>query len=148
AHSGTNSELGTRNSELGTAYAIQPLLSARPIFRSSGGEAFVRFDGKDDFMAIAGPVRSASNVTIFVLAAPRSNPGNFCALFSCSEAAQNDYTSGLNLDFGPASSKEMSILNLETAGSSGVYNFLQPGRNLAAALPFGGFHVFTVRSRM
>src|SRR5262245_11863307 len=127
-------------------HALQTVASHRPVFKTADGEALLRFDGAEDFLAISGPHLAFSNITVFVLAAPRTNTGAFSALFSTVEAGQNDYTSGLNLDFGPYPTRELSVLNLESAGSPGFHNFLEPGKNLAAELRLGGFHVFTVRS--
>ncbi len=128
--------------------ALQPVATARPVFRSDGSEAFATFDGEDDFLPIAGTRKLTPATTVFVLAAPRENRGKFSALFSCAEAGKNDYTSGLNLDFGPAATPQLSVLNLESAGAQGFRDWLEPGKNLAADLPFGSFHVFTVRSRI
>jgi putative heme-binding domain-containing protein len=85
---------------------------------------------------------------VFVLAAPKANNGNFSALFSTTEAAKNDYTSGLNLDFGPAQTRDLSVVNVESAGTTGFRDLLVPGVLNAAERPFGGFHVFTVRSHI
>ncbi|HET6406328.1 MAG TPA: hypothetical protein VFG14_00485, partial [Chthoniobacteraceae bacterium] len=135
-------------SEIGDAAAVQAAAPFRPTLRANDAAAFVRFDGKDDYLSVSGPRRLASALTVFVLAAPRGNPGSFSALFSTSEAGKNDFTHGLNLDLGPNPTKELSVVNLETAGASGFKDFLQPGRNSAADLAFEGFHVFTVRSRI
>ncbi len=132
----------------GTGVALQASRAAMPQWRSGGTEALVRFDGKDDYLWRTGGRRLAAEATVVVLAAPRGHAGAFSALFSMAEAGKNDYTSGLNLDFGPEGTAQLSVLNVETAGAGGVYDFLEPGRNLAADLPFGGFHVFTVRSKM
>ena len=131
----------------GPLFAVQTMSASRPVFRAEEAEAFVRFDGKDDFLSISGPKRRAMELTVFVLAAPRSNPGKFSGMFASAVAGQNDYTSGINLDQGATATKEISVLNVESAGSTGAYNFLQPGKNLAAGLPFENFHVFTVRSK-
>jgi len=128
--------------------AAQPVAERRPVLRAGASEAFLTFDGKDDFLAVSGPVRASAAATVFVVAAPRTNSGNFSALFSGAATGLNDYTSGLNLDLGPAPTAELSVVNLESAGAPGVHNFLAPGQNLAAKLPFAGFHVFTVRSRV
>lgn len=128
--------------------ATQSFASARPVFRTDGREAFLRFDGKDDYFAISGTKRHSTDITAFILAAPRANPGLFSGLFGSAVAGQNDYTSGINLDLGPNSTRELSVLNVESAGSGGFRNFIQPGKNLAASLPFGSFHVFTVRSKV
>ena len=132
----------------GTGVVWQASRAAMPVWRGRGKEALVRFDGKDDYLWRTGGRRLAAEATVVVLAAPRGNPGAFSALFSMAEAGQNDYTSGLSLDFGPVGTAQLSAINVETAGAGGVYDFLEPGRNVAADLPFGGFHVFTVRSKM
>ena len=36
---------------------------------------------------------------------------------------------------GPAATKELSVLNLESAGNAGFHNFLQAGQNLARMFP-------------
>lgn len=132
------------------ASARQALPAARPQFRTDGTEAFVRFDGKEDFLSLSGPRRLSAEATVFVLAAPRGNPGGFSALLSSAVADQNDYTSGLNLDFGPQPTERMSVLNLETAGASGFRDWLLADGffSVSAELNFGGFHVFTVRSKI
>src|SRR5882672_2835205 len=84
-----------------------------------GAAAYFSFDGKDDFLGISGKSNSVKAITIFLLAAPKGNPGNFSALFGAARAGQNDYTSGLNLDFGPTPTKELSVINVESAGSIG-----------------------------
>jgi len=129
-------------------FAVQPWLGGRPVFRTDGTEAFVRFDGKDDYLSLSGPKRRAKELTAFVLAAPRSNKGLFSGMFASAVAGQNDYTSGINLDQGPGATKEISVLNVESAGGAGSKNFIQPGKNLAASLPFESFHVFTIRSKV
>src|SRR4030095_4350278 len=106
--------------------AFQPLAAARPLFKAGVGDAFCSFDGRDDFLTITTPGHSSSNLTLFVLAAPRTNAGGFSALFSTTAAGNNDFTSGLNLDFGPAATKELSVLNVESAGSSGFRDLLEP----------------------
>jgi len=132
----------------GALVALQTAATSRPVFRTEDAEAFVRFDGKDDYLAIASAKRSAKEITVFVLAAPRANRGPFVGMFGSAVAGKNDFDSGLNLDLGPTATKELSVLNVESAGSPGFKNFIQPGKNLAAHLPFEGFHVFTVRSKV
>lgn len=132
----------------GERAVVQPWAAGRPVYRNDEVEAFVRFDGKDDYLSLTGPRRRLKAVTAFVLAAPRSNRGGFSGLLGAGEIGRNDYTSGLNLDQGPTASTELSVLSVESAGGGGFRNLLQPGRNLAAGLPFGRFHVFTVRSQV
>ena len=137
--------LGSSGSPL---FAVQTMAASRPLFRAGDAEGFARFDGKDDYLSISGPKRRVKELTFFVLAAPRSNKGGFSGLFASAVAGQNDYTSGINLDQGATATKEIRVLNVESAGSAGAHNFLQPGKNLAAGLPFENFHVFTVRSKV
>jgi putative heme-binding domain-containing protein len=132
----------------GSQFATQPWAASRPLYRADDQEAFVRFDGKDDYLHLSRSKHRPKELTLFVLAAPRSNRGLFSGLFAAAAAGQNDYTSGINLDLGPVSTKELSVLNVESTGSPGFKNFIQPGKNLAANLPFENFHVFTVRSKI
>lgn len=128
-------------------FAGQPVAGHRPVLRVDGQEAFLRFDGKDDFLSLSGPRREAGAMTVFLLAAPQSNRGGFSGFFATSAAGGNDYTTGLNLDQGPEPTPHLAVLSAESAGGPGFQNLLEPGRNLAARLPFGSFHVFTIRSR-
>ena len=69
----------------------------RPTLVSDGQVGYFKFDGKDDFLAFAGAKESVAELTVFVLAAPKSNPGNFSALCGMAANGKNDYTTGLNL---------------------------------------------------
>jgi putative heme-binding domain-containing protein len=128
--------------------SIQPAAERRPIFVSRSDATYLQFDGKDDFLSLTGPGGAFEEITVFVLAAPKTNPGNFSGLFATAAWGKNDYTSGLNFDFGPAATKELSILNVESVGATGYRDLLVPGFFNAAERPFGDFHVFTVRSKI
>jgi putative heme-binding domain-containing protein len=128
--------------------ASQLIGDRRPIYQSDGEAAYWKFDGKDDFLAISGSRQLTPSATIFILAAPKANAGNFSALFGTAETGKNDYTSGLNLDFGPKSTNDVSVLNVESAGATGFRDLLEPGFFNATERPFGDFHVFTVRSKI
>ncbi len=127
---------------------MQLLPERRPAFFSDANTAYLKFDGKDDFLALSGLRRSTPALTLFILAAPKSNAGNFSALFGAAQLTKNDYTSGFNFDFGPAATKDLSVLNVESAGATGLRDLLAPGFLNATDRPFGDFHVFTVRSRV
>src|SRR5688572_7662780 len=129
-------------------HARQLAADRRPAFHSDGEVAFLKFDGKDDFLSVAGPPEATAALTIFVIAAPRTNAGAFSAFLGTARAGQNDYTSGLNFDFGPQPTKELSVLNVESAGATGFRDLLTPGFFNATERPFGDFHVFTVRTRV
>ena len=115
--------------------ATQPVADRRPTFVFDGETACLVFDGKDDFLALRGPRQSTSAMTVFVLAAPKANHGNFSALFATAESGKNDYTSGLNLDFGPDQTEKLSVLNVESAGATGFRDLLAPGFLNAAERP-------------
>ena len=119
----------------------------RPTLVFDGESAFLKFDGKDDYLNYSLPGKSIRELTIFLLAAPKENPGSFSAMLGVSTFGKNDYTAGLNLDFGPAPTADLSVLNVESAGSTGFRDLLTPGFLNAADRPFGDFHVFTVRTK-
>ena len=62
----------------------------------------IDFDGKDDSLSAAGIRRAFTNLTIFIHAAPRSNPGFFRAFLGLNQSGRNDYQTGLNIDQGPS----------------------------------------------
>ncbi|RYD39397.1 MAG: hypothetical protein EOP83_36845, partial [Verrucomicrobiaceae bacterium] len=76
--------------------AVQPVPDRRPVLETDGEVAYLNFDGKDDFLAISGERQLAPAVTVFILAAPKSNAGPFRAMFATAEAGKNDYEAGLN----------------------------------------------------
>ncbi|KAF0177399.1 MAG: Heme-binding protein [Limisphaerales bacterium] len=119
----------------------QRVADAQPKFRVVGTNAFLRFDGKDDFLAAANLRRSFTNCTVFIVAAPRANAGYFPGFVSFAATSQNDYTTGLNLDLGGAGTPNFSTVNVEGAGMAGQRNLrTQPGA-------FGRWQVLTVTSQ-
>jgi hypothetical protein len=128
-------------------HGVQPLAERRPTFVSDSDAAYLKFDGTDDFLSFNGPSQPVEAVTMFILAAPESNSGNFSAFFGAAAPGRNDYTSGLNFDFGPAATENLSVLNVESAGATGFRDLLVPGIPNASERPFGDFHVFTVRCK-
>jgi putative heme-binding domain-containing protein len=118
-------------------HLIQPVLSARPRFRQEFNGAMLSFDGIDDFLAVSGRSNPFAEATLLVVAAPRTN-GGFRALASFNAVGQNDYTSGLNLDFGFAPAATLARVNAEGAGFNGEFNLL------AAPQPLSRWHVFTL----
>ena len=96
------------------------------------GRAVVRFDGKDDFLANSGLDRSTRALTLFVVAAPRANPGMFSAFFAANAAGKNDYTSGFSLDLGPQASSRLEAINLEGIGFGGARDLMNDAQPLGA----------------
>jgi putative heme-binding domain-containing protein len=111
----------------------------RPRFRQEFTGAFLRFDGTNDCLEAALLAAGWTNVTVFLIAAPRSNAGGFRSFFGFSQAGRNDYTSGLNFDFGPFGSPQLSFLNAEGAGFGGVVSLWSGQPAL-----FGKWHSFTL----
>ena len=117
--------------------ARQPILDARPRLITSAGGAFVRFDGKDDFLS-AAPGIYKQGMTVFLVAAPRQNPGGFRGFFAMNSLGKNDYKTGLNLDLGSKASATLSWINGEGTGTDGQRNLLD------TQFDFGTFHIFAL----
>src|SRR6266542_1537638 len=116
----------------------QLVRDSTPQFRSGGGVAWVRFDGRDDFLSASQAPLRLTNATVFVVAAPRSNPGDFRGLLALSEISRNDYTHGWNVDLGPLPGTYFGWLNVEGAGAGGAVNLM------GESSPFGRFRVIAV----
>jgi putative heme-binding domain-containing protein len=97
--------------------------------------AVVRFDGQDDSLFLAGPAKDYRDLTLFVVAAPKSNLGGFRALLAFNKTGVNDYTSGLTLDMHGFPSFTFSLVNLEGRGFGGAVDVMTDDH------PFGTFHV-------
>ena len=116
-------------------HVAQRVSGSMPIWQKAAGGAFVRFDGKDDWLGANVGV-DLQSATVFVVAAPRANPGFFRAFISGAEFTHNDYQTGFNLDLGGRDTPTFSFLNAEGAGFGGERNLL------TTQLDFGTFHVF------
>ena len=114
--------------------------NSRPKFGQDGGSAFLVFDGVDDALTVSGLQTTLTGATVFVVMSPQSNEGMFPGLFSLHRAGQNDYTSGMNCDLGPAPTAQFSVLNIEGAGFGGSSQFLK-----TPPLSFGSWHVLCAR---
>ena len=95
-----------------------------PRLIKEGGAAFVRFDGEGSRLQGHWGLQTG-DLTVVLVFTPRSNRGGFCALFSGSEPAANDYVSGINVDFGAGSGDLIAALNVEGAGMPGQSNLLR-----------------------
>lgn len=119
----------------------QPKAEHRPLVQQLANGAAFRFDGKDDCLSSLDGRIELKSLTLFVVAAPYSNGGEFRALFAGNEPNKNDYTSGINVDLGPWFSAKWQLLNAEGPGFGGVANLLkQP-------IDFGSFRRMTLRSQ-
>src|ERR1051325_2295284 len=119
-------------------HAVQPLLESRPRFRQEFNGAMLSFDGTNDFFSASTVTAAQTNLSVFIVAAPRSNAGFFRAFLGFNAAGQNDYTTGLNFDLGGNASTGLSALNVEGGGCPGQVNLLNTPQ------PFGRWHVFSL----
>jgi putative heme-binding domain-containing protein len=95
----------------------------------------VRFDGEDDYLRGIIVGRRLSEFTLFVVAAPHSNLGQYRAFLSLNEPNRKDYETGLNLDLNAQPSVAFANLNLEGKGFGGARNLLK------TTVPFGTLHI-------
>ncbi len=120
----------------------QPSAESRPRFFQDSTGSYLRYDGSNDSLTATLLRSSFSNAEIFLVAAPRSNAGNFRGFFGFGQTGQNDYTSGLNFDMGPSPSQSLSLLNVEGAGAGGAVSLWSgPPKAL------GGWHIFAINAR-
>ncbi len=95
----------------------------------------VRFDGEDDHLRALGVNRKLTDFTLFVVAAPHSNFGDYRGLFAVNQTDRRDYETGFNLDLNSGGTPALQSLNLEGRGFGGARNLMQ------TAVPFGTLHV-------
>jgi putative heme-binding domain-containing protein len=101
-------------------HLTQPREEARPRYLEAG----LRFDGEASFLERTGVKERLEDFTLFVVAAPLSNPGGFRALVAMHQEGQQDYTSGLTVDLGPGFSGRFDTLNVEGKGFGGMANLM------------------------
>lgn len=116
----------------------QDVLNAMPRVIAVGKDALVRFDGEDDHFRLTQVGKSLEQFTVFLVASPRRNQGFFRGALALNASGERDYTSGLNLDLGPTSSRRFEVLNIEGKGFGGAQNLLKEPE------PFGKLQVIEV----
>jgi len=119
-------------------HLVQPDQKSRPSVTQASNWQAVRFNGKEQHLALYGAHEQFEAVTILVVGTPWSNRGTFRGWLGFGAASQNDYTTGVNLDLGPLMTTNFSVLNAEGAGFGGAIDLL---RN---AKPFGEVAVMTL----
>jgi putative heme-binding domain-containing protein len=103
----------------------QASAGARPVAIRAGDDWAVRFDGQDDHLRITGLGKSLDAVTVFLVAAPHGNPGNFSGFCAANAKDRRDYESGFTIDMGPFATPTFSQLNLEGRGFGGAVNLMK-----------------------
>jgi putative heme-binding domain-containing protein len=99
-----------------------------------GDDWVVRFGGTA-YLRQAGPAHAAEGLTVFVVAAPHVNPGEFRGLVATNAAGRRDYETGFTVDLTGGDSAAFDRLNVEGRGFGGERNFLN------TSSPFGTLHV-------
>ncbi len=121
---------------------VQQLVSAaRPRFIQQASGAAFRFDGVDDFLTVTGLEQELEETTIFILAAPKANKGEFGAFLAINREGVNDYSSGLNVDMANGAKKNFDFVNVEGVGFIGVQDLM------TSTVPFGEAHALTITAQ-
>lgn len=100
----------------------QARAEARPTRQAVGSVAIVRFDGIDDHLRAVKQGMKLGDFSVFMVMAPRHNPGLFSGVLAFNAVGQRDYQSGMNIDFGPVTTPRFTVLNVEGAGFGGYAN--------------------------
>jgi len=99
------------------------------------GDAWLmRFDGEDDHFRLTGTGVDLQDATVFIVAAPHANPGDFKGIFATNAPDRRDYESGMTIDLGPGPSFKFDQLNVEGKGFGGANDLLNSGSD------FGTLH--------
>lgn len=109
---------------------------ARPTAVAVGDARILRFDGVDDHLRVIGTGMKAESLTLFIIAAPHANPGDFRGLFAANAPGARDYESGLTVDLGPGPTRGLEQINVEGKGFGGARDLL------ASPATFGTLHCF------
>jgi putative heme-binding domain-containing protein len=116
--------------------AVQLIRSSQPALMTTSGGAAIAFDGNDDHLLVRHASQPLEKLTVFIVARPRGNPGNFSAIVSAAESGKNDYATGLNVDLGPFPTPMLELVNVEGSGMTGVADLLGPsGRRAGFTKP-------------
>src|SRR5262249_10273097 len=120
-------------------HLVQRVQAAQPRLLQRGKHAAVHFDGARTYLGVTGQDRTPKEVTLVVVAAPRSNGGGFRALVAANETGRNDYTSGFTVDLTGQSSALFDKLNVEGKGFGRAVNLLA-----GSSYPLGQFKTVEV----
>ena len=113
----------------------QPEEGARPVAVNVGEGRVLRFDGVDDHLRVVGTGLAGDSFTLFVVAAPHANPGDFRGFFAANAPGRRDYESGFTLDLGPGPTRAFDHVNVEGKGFGGARDLY------GETAPFGTLHV-------
>jgi putative heme-binding domain-containing protein len=105
----------------------QSAVSAQPGVVKVGNDAVVRFDGEGTHLRLTGGKDEVKAFTVFVVVAPRGNPGDFRGFFALNAPNGRDYETGLTIDMGPGGTPRFTQLNVEGRGFGGWRNLITRG---------------------
>ncbi len=115
-------------------HLVQPKANARPVRTPVGTSSVVRFDGEDDHLRAVKQGLTADTFTVYVVAAPRQNPGGFRGVLAFNSPDGRDYETGMCLDLGSSAGPRFNTLNVEGRGFGGFQSLLK------SDTPFGELH--------
>lgn len=131
----TGQELAVWHDASGRQHAVrQGAAEARPRLERVGQAAVVVFDGVDDHLRLTGLAGELAGLTLYLVAAPQDNPGDFAGLWALNARDGRDYETGFNVDQGPQPSASWETLNVEGRGFGGAQDLL------AERWPLGTLH--------
>jgi putative heme-binding domain-containing protein len=113
----------------------QPNKACQPRLLQVGADQVVRFDGEDDHLRCTGLDRTLDACTVFLVAAPHANPGDFRGFLAINQTGKRDYETGFTIDQSAGATGQFSQLNVEGRGFGGARNLLK------SASPFGTLHL-------
>jgi glucose/arabinose dehydrogenase len=113
-------------------HLLQRRGESQPVLLGDRSLAAIRFDGKDDALEAARLDLRSEALAVFLVAAPRENPGGFRGLLALNRTGRRDYESGLCIDLGPFPTGSFETLNLEGFDFGGFRDMLDLARPFAA----------------
>jgi len=109
----------------------QTKTDAQPKLLEADGARFLRFDGVDDHLRLTGIARELEAATVFIVAAPHDNPGDFRGFLAANAKNRRDYESGFTIDQSYAPTARFEAINVEGRGFGGAQDLHNSG------VPFG-----------
>ncbi len=107
----------------------------RPKLVQVGKSWVLRFDGEDDCFRLIDTGETLHAASIFIVAAPHANPGEFRGLLAANAPQSRDYESGFTIDLGAGPTRSFDQVNVEGRGFGGAYDLLMK------SFTFGTLHV-------
>ena len=124
------------NANGSTTNFAQPSKDDQPRLVKVGDAWSARFDGDSDHMRCIAELADVKASTVFIVAAPHANPGEFRGLLAANAPQRRDYESGFNVDLGAGMTTKLQYVNVEGAGFSGARNLFD------GSADFGTLHTF------